>query len=296
MSIRFLAKVSQGWQTTSRLRPFTFPGGEHHIFMPEHTTAQALTDTTGTATDGQFTEKSLGAFITGCDANDLVLLGLWADIIRSRGERTVAYIPYFPAARADRGTPLGAKVYADIVNSFNLDEVVIFDPHSPVIVDLINNVRVVDSTRVIRSTIAGRALTAADKGYVGVIAPDKGAAERTRQVAHALHLPMFQATKTRNPDTGKLSNFEVEELPTEGRLLVVDDICDGGGTFRGLAAASGISRERLDLWVSHGVFSGHANELTESFANIWTTDSHPGARREDVGAHVTPILPFLLNP
>jgi len=287
MSIRYLARVRQGWNTTSSLRPFTFPGGERHIFAPEFT---------DTAVPPGFQEVSLGAVITGCDADDLVLLGLWADIIRSRGERTVAYIPYFPAARADRGTPFAAKVYADIVNSFNLDEVVIFDPHSPVIVGLINNVRVVDSAPVIRRTIVGWGdRLASDKGYVGVIAPDAGAAERTQRVADVLHLPMFQATKTRNPDTGKLSNFEVEELPAEGRLLLVDDICDGGGTFRGLAAASGVPRERLDLWVSHGIFSGRANELTESFANVWTTDSHPGARREDLGARVIAILPYLLD-
>lgn len=277
MTIRFLAKVPQGWQVTSQVTPFRFPGGEWHLKNTDNN------------------EVSLGAVLYGASTDDLAILGMWADYVHQKGEKAIAYIPYFPAARADRGTPFGAKVYADIVNSFKLDEVVIFDPHSPVIVSLINNVRVVDSARVIRQAIAGRTLEAADHGYAGIIAPDKGAVERASRAAQALHLPLFKATKSRDEETGYLSNFAIEELPADGRLLVVDDICDGGRTFSGLAEVAGVGRDRLSLWVSHGIFSGKANELKESFSAIYTTDSHPGARREDVGAHVTAILPTLLT-
>ena len=113
------------------------------------------------------------------------------------------------------------------------------------------------------------------------------------KAADALGLPLLTATKTRDFDTGKLTSFEVPQLPRSGRVLVVDDICDGGGTFRGLATAAGIGRDRLALWVSHGIFSGAAGELTGHFAQIFTTDSHPGARRADVGAHVTELAPYL---
>jgi len=277
MPIRFLAKVPQGWQVTSKLEVFQFPGGEYHLKNTESD------------------EISLGAILYGDAPEDIIALGLWADHVHQKGEKAVAYIPYFPAARADRGDPFGAKVYADIINSFNLDEVVIFDPHSPVIVSLLNNVTVVDSARVIRRAIAGHHGEASDHGFVGVIAPDKGAVDRAQRAAKALHLPLFKATKTRDEATGKLSNFAIEELPAEGRLLIVDDICDGGGTFRGLADVSGVPRERLALWVSHGIFSGRANELKESFSVIYTTDSHPGARREDVGAQVIAILPSLIT-
>lgn len=278
MSTRFLAKAPQGWEVDSQIEAFQFPGGERHLRVPEN-----------------FAETSTGAVLYGADPTDIIDLGLWADMVKQRGERAVAYIPYFPAARADRGTPFGAKVYADIINSFELDEVVIFDPHSPVITDLIHNVRVVDSTRAVRNAVSGRAFTAADNGYVGVIAPDKGAVARAEHVAKALHLPLFKATKERNFETGKLSSFAVEPLPDTGRLLVVDDICDGGGTFCGLAEAAGIGRERLSLWVSHGIFSGRANQLRDYYSTVYTTDSHPGARRADVGAHVTSVLPYLIQ-
>jgi ribose-phosphate pyrophosphokinase len=277
MTIRFLAKVPAGWQVTSHIEPFTFPAGELHLKNTESD------------------ELPTGAVLYGADPADIITLGLWADYVHQLGEKAVAYIPYFPAARADRGVPFGAKVYADIINSFNLDEVVIFDPHSPVIVDLIHNVRVVDSAHVIKMAIGGRVLEASDIGYTGVIAPDKGAVDRAQRAAEVLHLPLFKATKERDFETGKLSHFTIEDLPKEGRLLIVDDLSDGGGTFRGLAEVAGIGRDRLSLWVSHGVFSGQADKLKENFSAIYTTDSHPGARREDVGAHVTPILPALLT-
>lgn len=278
MSTRFLAKAPQGWEVDSQIEAFQFPGGERHLRVPE-----------------DFAETSTGAVLYGADPTDIIDLGLWADMVKQRGERAVAYIPYFPAARADRGIPFGAEVYANIINSFKLDEVVIFDPHSPVITELIHNVRVVDSTRAVRNAVSGRAFTAADNGYVGVIAPDKGAVARAEHVANALHLPLFKATKERDFETGKLSHFAVEPLPETGRLLVVDDICDGGGTFCGLAEAAGVGRERLSLWVSHGIFSGKANQLRDYYSTVYTTDSHPGARRADVGAHVTPVLPYLIQ-
>jgi len=57
--------------------------------------------------------------------------------------------------------------------------------------------------------------------------------------------------------------------------IIVDDICDGGGTFIGLAeelrrrnAAS------LYLYVTHGIFSKDADvKLLDHFAKVYTTNS-----------------------
>ena len=271
MAIEFFAQQADGI-APSAIEPFRFPGGEWHLHLPTEPETPAY------------------ALVTGCTADDLVLLGLWADSARQAGHRAIARIPYLPAARADRGTPFGAKVYADLINAAGLDEVVVFDPHSPVAPGLVQHIRVVYSAEVLADVLraAGKADT-----YSAVLAPDKGAVDRASKAADALGLPLFTATKTRDFATGKLTNFEVPALPAEGKILVVDDICDGGGTFRGLATAAGIGSDRLGLWVSHGIFSGAANQLTEYFAEIWTTDSHPGARRADIGAKVIELAPYL---
>lgn len=274
--IKFISKVPQGWQIHANINVFNFPGGEIH-----------LTDNTGEG------ELAVAALVTGADVNDYIALAEWADLIHSKGQKAVALIPYLPAARADRGHPFGAKVYADLINMANLDQVVCLDPHSHVMPGLVNNITVVDSDIIIRNHVLGRS---GKDGYVGVIAPDAGAVERAQRVADTLHLPLYKATKHRDFETGKLTHFEAPaDLPAEGRLLLADDICDGGGTFLGLADAMGLGRERLSLWVSHGIFSGKANLLTEKFGSIYTTDSHPGATREDVDATVVPVLPYLLR-
>jgi len=103
---------------------------------------------------------------------------------------------------------------------------------------------------------------------------------------------VFKAEKKRDFETGQLTGFTCEEL-LEGRYLVVDDICDGGGTFRGLAAATGLPKENLDLWVSHGVFSGAAGELNNHYGNIFCTDSHPGHTNPEVNASILPLASIL---
>jgi ribose-phosphate pyrophosphokinase len=275
MGIKFLAKVEAGWQIISRLEVMKFPAGEVHIKIPEN-----------------YAEVPVAAYVTGAELDDYMALAQWADIVHQQGEKAIAFIPYLPGARQDRGKPFGAKVYADLINAAGLDKVVCFDPHSHVMPELINNLEIVNSDHVLKTAVLGRSGYPGD--YVGVICPDEGAHERTERVAKTLNLPVFYAKKHRDFQTGKLTGFECEPVPETGRLLVVDDICDGGGTFMGLADAINVDRERLTLWVSHGVFSGRANQLTEKYGQIYTTDSHPGATRADVGARVTPLLPYLM--
>ncbi|MCC3299685.1 ribose-phosphate pyrophosphokinase [Arthrobacter caoxuetaonis] len=266
------AQVPQGFTVHSAATAMTFPAGEAHI-----------------KTDAAEGQTPLYLYLTGADANEYMSAAMWIDYAHQGGHEVKALIPYLPGARQDRGNPFGAKVYANLINAMNADEVVCFDPHSPVMPGLVNNLRVVGSESVI-----ARAVRKHLPGYAGVICPDEGAKARSAVTAQALGLPLFHAAKHRDFATGKLSGFTCEELPAEGRFLVVDDICDGGGTFMGLAQATGLGPGRLDLWVSHGVFSGNAGQLTEAFGNIFTTDSHPGAANPAVGARITPLISHLI--
>jgi len=67
-------------------------------------------------------------------------------------------------------------------------------------------------------------------------------------------------------------------LPEKGAVyIIVDDICDGGGTFNLLAeeffkdpASEGAE---LALFVSHGIFSKGLNAIDKRITSIYTTDS-----------------------
>ncbi|MEV5068962.1 ribose-phosphate pyrophosphokinase [Microbacterium sp. LMI12-1-1.1] len=263
MSVRFSTLIGPGFTTTPTFESMYFPAGEAHIKIANENDGK-----------GPLTEV---ARVYGADGNDLFTLAMWADAARRRDALTVLQMPYLPGARADHFdfVPFGAEVYARFINGMGVDQVVVFDPHSGVMPGMLNNVIVLESTRLVRKHVVGHADRGGPQRYDGIIAPDKGAVTRAAMVAGACHLPLYRAEKRRDPDTGKLSGFTCEPLPETGRFLVVDDICDGGGTFMGLAQATGLPKERLGLYVSHGVFSGRAYALHEHFGEIWTTDSMP---------------------
>lgn len=278
MAVELSTWDAQGNQTTPTFSTMRFPAGEAHVKVANDT-----------AEPGGLTEI---ATLRGTNGDDLIMLGMWADAVRQRGSRSVALVPYLPGARQDRGLPFGAKVYADILNGFHLDQVIAFDPHSPVIVGLVDNLTVVTSEQVVRDAVVSAPEHYGGDPYTGIIAPDKGAVPRATAVAEACGLPLYRAEKHRNPDTGKLDGFTCEPLPDTGRFLVVDDICDGGGTFMGLAGSTGLPKERLGLWVSHGVFSGRAAQLADHFGEIVTTDSYPAQNPID-GLRTIALTPYL---
>jgi len=113
---------------------------------------------------------------------------------------------------------------------------------------------------------------------VAVIAPDAGAEKRAGAVAYRLGLPMLHGWKTRDVHDGRISGFGLERATlAPGRVLVVDDICDGGGTFIGLGEVIAKRKLQPDLFVSHGLFTKGTAKLREFYGRIMTTDSIDGA-------------------
>ena len=73
----------------------------------------------------------------------IIQLLLLNDALKRQGAEVIdLYIPYFPGARQDRvcnrGEALSVKVYADLINQQNFNQVFIFDPHSDVTAALLN--------------------------------------------------------------------------------------------------------------------------------------------------------------
>lgn len=235
---------------------FAFPGGEFSIRgqRPTYPDLAALT-------------------IRGASAEDMIAAGLWGSWAENAGF-SVLLVPYLPGARQDKDIPFGSGVYANMLNAAGADAVICLDPHSPVEGRLINNFYGVSVDAAIKdyaSTI---------ENLAGVISPDAGSRVRSEHVADMVAQPTIYASKLRDPATGKLSGFQCDALPDEGDFLIVDDICDGGGTFLGLAKAAGVDPKRIHLWTTHGIYSKGPSMLTEVFGSVACTDSHPGSEQE----------------
>lgn len=216
------------------------------------------------------------AVVRGGFPDDLLALGMWADLVRQHGHSARVLMPYIPAARTDRDIPCGAAVYAAVIAAF-ADEVIYADIHSPLAKSKLSGPKLTEIP------LGALAAAAVARDYDLVVAPDAGARARAEEVAAALGgVPVGYGRKRRDPATGRLGGFEFDAAVVAGkRVLVVDDVCDGGGTFAGLAAAGEFSAAaRVDLWVTHGVFSGGArlSDNLAPYARIYTTDSHPGAQ------------------
>lgn len=239
---------------------FTFSGGEPHILIKEPL-------------------QQTDALMITCRAKSFQEFGLMllaADAARRFGiKRLELFIPYFPAARQDRvmvpGEPLSVKVYADLVNAVGFEKVYVFDPHSEV------TPAVLDRCHVITNHALVRKATASIGDFI-LVAPDGGALKKIYKVSEALNgVPVLECSKKRNVKTGQLSDFTVYDADINLKdtvCVVVDDICDGGGTFLGLGEQlKKCGAGKLVLVASHGIFSKGTHALKAIYAEIYCSDS-----------------------
>lgn len=238
---------------------FCFSGGEPHIKI--HSKSPAGTDVLITHRIRSF--------------NDLGLLCMAVDALRRCDVQDIElFIPYFPGARQDRvmvpGEPLSVKVYADLINGLGLRRIYIFDPHSDVTPALLQLCTVIPNHQFIREVLQhiGRP--------VALVAPDGGAFKKVFALSAALQIQeVVTCGKSRDVATGQLTRFQVFADNLNGQdYLIVDDICDGGSTFIGLAEA--LRRHnagRLFLAVSHGIFSKGIEPLRPHFDTIFCTNT-----------------------
>lgn len=105
-------------------------------------------------------------------------------------------------------------------------------------------------------------------------APDQGAEGRVMDISNQFNVftPIYMS-KIRCPESGKITSMKADKYNrcVEGwDILIIDDICDGGGTF--LQAAQ-ILREKgaanLYLYVTHGIFSKGLDLLEAQFKHIF---------------------------
>ena len=188
-------------------------------------------------------------------------------------------IDFFPYGQMDRDTGshlFSLKYVAEIINSLKFTHVEICDPHSNVLPALLKNCHV---KYPVKSFLKAETYHTEDGKipYDLMFYPDNGAAKKYAEI---INFPYRFGNKKRDLKTGEIICYEViaeEEDIKDKRILIIDDICAGGRTFREAASAlRKMGAAQIDLYITHmmpqskSFYESKADGLID---NIYTIDS-----------------------
>lgn len=205
-------------------------------------------------------------------SDDLFLLMQLSDILnRQCVEVEEIEIFYLMSMRCDRlfsfEQPFSLKIVADIINTFNAKNVYIYEPHSQRSLNMIKNSR----------GYYLRGLNDTNFKECDFCFPDSGASKRYNTNIMSLLKPII-CKKVRDVETGKLLSFDIAYLGSykEGNpILVIDDLCDGGGTFCGIAELlRQLKPSRLELFVTHAVQKAGIEKVAKYYDKVYITNSY----------------------
>lgn len=183
-------------------------------------------------------------------------------------------MPYVPYARQDRvcspGESHQLKVTAQMINGLGFDTVTSVDPHSSVSEAVFDRFYTIDQ-------IAVFSKIKTNWSDVYIVAPDQGATKKAEAFAKAVNAAgVITCAKVREMSTGRILGLKVlDEIKEGANYLVLDDLCDGGRTFIEVAKCLTLRNEigRLELAVTHGLFSKGVGVVKDFYDEIYTTDS-----------------------
>jgi ribose-phosphate pyrophosphokinase len=214
--------------------------------------------------------------ITSMD--ELFILMQVGDILNRMEVEWALVITYLMGMRMDRvmsfNEAFSLKIVAKTINDMHPDAVFIVEPHSDRTLKLINN------STPLMNRFAEAAMTDPEHNYM-IVFPDAGAKLRYG-AALENKVPMMTCHKKRDPATGKLSGFGIDnpevlkEYPECTAFFVIDDLCDGGGTFCGIAEQ--LKERRPDFYrtlaITHAVAARGIYKVIDYYNDLFITNSY----------------------
>lgn len=212
---------------------------------------------------------------TAKNAHEILFqLLLLIDSVKRSGARSVKlYVPYFGYSRQERvswfNEPVSCEVVAKILDTAEVDEILTFDLHHPIIENFFKTpFKNLNTTKLFvdyyKKYFAEHNIDTKD---VVIISPDHGSNTRAELLSKE-----FEGTKKvildkRRPKPNLAEHLEVNVDEVKDKIcIIIDDIIDTGGTL--VSAADLLIRsgaKSVLVAASHGVFSPNSlNRLLES--------------------------------
>jgi len=235
-------------------RTFLFPDKQPHINI-----------------DGVDENNEVQVICSITDANNLLLLLQCSNALDNLfAKKKELVIPYLMGARFDRlmqkGDSVDLKVVANLINGCGFEKVYLYDVHSDTATVLIENSINISNAELVEQYTKEDAI---------LICPDAGAVKKVGKYfeLNSNIKDVVYCNKSRDLSNGNITLKVLESEKCEGRnCVIIDDLCDGGGTF--LAIASQIKPKHLTLIVTHGVFSKGFEIFKGVFDEIIVSDSY----------------------
>jgi ribose-phosphate pyrophosphokinase len=183
---------------------------------------------------------------------------------RASAYKVIAVIPYYGYARQDRKdrprVAIGSKLIANMLVAAGADRVVTMDLHAPQIQGYFDiPVDHLDSHAVFIPYLENLKLE-----NLTFAAPDVGATNRIREIASYFNAEMVICDKHRKR-ANEIASMVVIGDVTGRDVVIIDDICDTGGT---LAKSAGMLKDKgarsVRALITHPVLSGKAYENIEN--------------------------------
>ena len=216
-----------------------------------------------------FMESIRGDFVflvqsTHSPAENLMELLLMIDAAkRASAYKIIAVIPYYGYARQDRKdrprVAIGSKLIANMIQAAGADRLITMDLHAPQIQGYFDiPVDHLDSHAVFIPYIENLKLE-----NLTFAAPDVGSANRIREISSYFEAEMVICDKHRKR-ANEIASMVVIGDVTDRDVVIIDDICDTGGT---LAKSAALLMEKgarsVRALITHPVLSGKAYENIE---------------------------------
>jgi ribose-phosphate pyrophosphokinase len=216
------------------------------------------------------------------DSHLMELLVMLDAFRRSSAERVTAVIPYYGYARSDKKdrprVPIAAKLVANLIATAGAQRVLTIDLHAAQIQGFFD----IPVDHLYAAAVMIGHYQDNPLPNLTVVAPDTGGAERARAYAKRLNAELALCDKRRE----KANVAEVMNVVGDVRgrsCLIVDDMCDTGGSLTKVASAlKKNGAARIHACFTHPVLSGGAceklaNSEIEQIVVTNTIPLHDGA-------------------
>ncbi|TXD53687.1 MULTISPECIES: phosphoribosyltransferase family protein [unclassified Polaribacter] len=193
----------------------------------------------------------------------------WDAILENKNKLATLTIYCLIGQRSDRrfheNESFDLKVISKFINSMNFDVVKILHPHSSVSLALIDNSSEINSFEYVQKAfhkIRNPVL----------ISPDAGAYKTTHEMAEKLNADIIPSNKVRIKGVPQI---KIQGDVKNKVCLLVDDLADGGRTFKLLAEElKKQGANKVFLYVTHAQFNYGFEELKKSIEHIFCTNSY----------------------